>query len=49
MKLGTFFLRYQAQERVLRVNKSEITGQNNFHGDFCEIEDSHESSRYEKT
>ena len=43
------FLRFQTEERVLRVNKSEITGENAFNGDLFEIEDNHESSKDEKT
>ena len=48
MKLPAFFLRSQTKERVLRVNKSEITGENAFNGDLFEIEDNHESSKDEK-
>ena len=39
------------QERVLRVNKSEITGETGekaFAGDLLEIEDNHASSRDKK-
>ena len=49
VKIPKFFLSFQTEERVLRVNKSEITGQNAFNGDLFEIEDNHESSKDEKT
>ena len=42
MKLPALFLRCQAEECALRLNKSEITGQNDFHGDFLDIEDNPE-------
>ena len=35
--------------RVLRVNKSEIAGENAFNGALFDIEDNHESSEYKKT
>ena len=37
------------EEHIPRVNRSEITGENAFHGDSFEIGDSHESSKDEKT
>ena len=49
MNLLAFFLRFQTKERVLRVNKSNITGENAFDGDLFAIEDNHESSKDEKT
>ena len=49
MKLPAFFLGFQTEERVLRVNKSEIAGENAFNGDLFEIEDNHESSKDEKS
>ena len=49
MKLPAFFLSFQTEERVLRVNKSEIAGENAFNGDLFETEDNHESSKDEKT
>ena len=49
MKLPALFLKFQTEERVLRVNKSEIPGENSFNGDLLEIEDNHESSKDEKT
>ena len=49
VKLLAFFLRFQTEERVLTVNKSDITRQNAFHGDIFEIEDNHEASKGEKT
>ena len=47
-KLLAFFLRFQTEESVLRVNESEITGENTFNGDLFEIEDNHESSKDRK-
>ena len=41
--------KFQREEHVRRVNKSEITGENSFNGDHFEIEDNHESSQDEKT
>ena len=49
VKLLVYFLRFQTGERVLRVNKSKITGENTFNGDHFEIEGNHESSKDEKT
>ena len=49
VKLQAFSLRFQAKEHVPRVNKSEITGQKAFNGDFFEIEDNHELSKDVKT
>ena len=49
MKLPAIFLSFQTEERILRVNKSEITGENAFNGNLFEIEDNHESSKDEKT
>ena len=49
VKLPTFFfLRFQTKERILRVNKNEITGENAFNGDLLEIEDNHEYIKDEK-
>ena len=48
-KLPIFFLRFQAEERVLRVNKSKITGKNTFNGYHFDIEGDHESSKDKKT
>ena len=44
-----FFLRFQTKKRILRVNKSEITGENAFNGDLFDIDDNHESNKDEKT
>ena len=44
-----FFLRFQAKEHVLGVNKSETTGENAFNGDVFETDDNHESSKDKKT
>ena len=49
VKLSAFFWRFQTEERVLRVSKSKITGENTFNGDHFEIEGNHESSKDEKT
>ena len=49
LKLPAFFLRIQTEERVLRVNKSKITGENTFNGDHFEIEGKHGLSKDEKT
>ena len=48
IKLRGICLRFQTEECVLRVNKSECTSDNAFHGDLFEIEDNHESSKDEK-
>ena len=45
----TFFLRLQTKERILRVNKSEITSENTFNWDHFDIEGNHESSKDEET
>ena len=43
VKLTTFLiLLFQTEERVLRVSKSEITGENASKGDPFEIEDKHD-------
>ena len=49
MKLPNFFLRFQTEKRVLRVNKSEITAENTFNGNHFEIKSNHESSKDQKT
>ena len=49
VKLPAFFLRFQTKERILRVNESEITGENAFNRDLFETEDNHESIKDEKT
>ena len=48
VKLPAFFLRFQTKECILRVNKSDITGENTFNGDLFEIDDNHESSKDKK-
>ena len=48
VKLLELFLRFQTKEHVLRVNKSEITGENTFNGYHFEIEGNHESSKDKK-
>ena len=42
VKLPAFFLRFQTEECIRRVNKSGITGENAFNGDLLETEDNHE-------
>ena len=49
MKITSFFFRFESKERILRVNNSEITGENTFKGDHFEIEGNHESSKHEET
>ena len=49
VKLPTVFLRFQTEERLLKVDESEITGENAFNRDLLQIEDNHESSKDEKT
>ena len=49
MKITTFSLRFERKEHVLKVNKSEITGENTFKGDLCETEANHDSSKDEET
>ena len=49
MEITAFFLRFQTKQRVLRVNKSEITGENTFDGDHFEIEANHDSSQDKET
>ena len=49
VKLPAFYLRVQTKERVLRVNKSAVTGENAFHGDLFKIVDNNASSKYKKT
>ena len=39
---------FQTKLRILRVNKSEITGENTLNGDHFGIEGNHESSKDEK-
>ena len=48
VELPAFFFSFQTEERVLRVNKSEITGGNTFNGDLFEFKDNHELSKDEK-
>ena len=49
MKLLAFFLRFQTEEHVVRVNKSEITGRNTLNGDHFEIKGNHELNRDQET
>ena len=48
-KLQGFCLRFQTEELLLRVKKSEITGENAFHRDLFGIKGNHESSKDENT
>ena len=43
------FPRFQTGEHSLRINKSKITGKNNFNGDHFEIESNHGQRKDEKT
>ena len=52
VKMGTFFffyLRFKTKEWVLKVNKSESNGDNDFNGNFLGVEDNCEYSKYKKT
>ena len=49
VKFLAFCLRLQTEGLVLRVDESEITGENALRGDFSEIEDNHEARKDEKT
>ena len=49
LNLLAFFLRFQTEERVLRLNKSKITGENNFNKDHFGIEDNYGSRKDKKT
>ena len=40
-------MRFQTKEHILRVDKSDITGENAFHGDLFENQDNHESRKNE--
>ena len=42
-------LRFETEECVVRVNKSEIIGENAFNGNLFEIEDKHESIKDKET
>ena len=42
-------MRFQTEELLLRVNKSEITRENTFNGDHFEIEAYHDSVNSEET
>ena len=48
IEITGFFLRFQTKERILRVNKSKITGENKFIGDQFGVEGNHGSSKNEK-
>ena len=48
-EISGIFSRFQIKERVLKVNKSEITGKNTFNGDHFDIEGNHESSKDEES
>ena len=48
LKLAALLLRCQTEERVLKVNKSKITGENTFNRDHFEIECNHRSSKDKK-
>ena len=48
VKLPAIFWKFQTEERVLRVSKSKVTGENTFTGDEFKIEGNHESSEARK-
>ena len=41
-------MRFQTEEHVLRVNKSQITDENSFNGNLLETEDKHEYRKGKK-
>ena len=43
------FFRFPTKERVLKINKTEITRENAFNGDLIDIEDNHEYSKDQKS
>ena len=47
-KLPAFFSRFQTEEFVLTVNKSKITGENTFTGNYFGIEGNHGLGKDEK-
>ena len=49
VKFAAFCLRFHTEECVLRVIKSKITGENDFHGVLFEMEDNDESCKVETT
>ena len=48
VKWSAFALRFETEERNLRVNKSKISGQNTFNGNHFGDEGNHRSSKNEK-
>ena len=48
MKITSFFLRFQIEESVQRINKKKITGKNTFNKNHFGIEGNHGSSKDEK-
>ena len=42
-------MRFQTKDGILRLNKSEITGENALNGDLFKTEDNHEQSKEENT
>ena len=49
LKFAAFFLRFQTEECLLWVKKSEMTCENGFSGYLFELKDNHKSSKDEKT
>ena len=47
-KTAAFVFSFQLEEPILKVNKSEITGEHAFKGDLLQIEDKYQSSKDEK-
>ena len=48
VKLPVFLLRFQTEEDTLKVNKSGITDEKTFNGNYFEVEGNDESIKYEK-
>ena len=48
VKTARFVFSFRSEEPVLKVNKSEITGEHAFKGDLLQIEDKYQLSKDEK-
>ena len=48
VELLAFFLSFQSEERLVMVNRSEITGKDAFNGDLFETECNHGSGKGKK-
>ena len=49
LKLLVFFLRFETEEHVLGINKSNFTGETTFNGNHFGIEGNHDSNKRQKT